>query len=117
MDLPTARRLTGPDGAPVLAAAAAALPAGTLAALATLRKRFPPELAAAAVEVVTLRARARSKFAAADRMWFTREALEQASGDLPAAHRAARFRRFTTVLDLGCGVGADALALAAAGCR
>ncbi|QDU23135.1 class I SAM-dependent methyltransferase [Urbifossiella limnaea] len=117
MDVPTARHLTGPDGTPVLAAAAAALPGGTLGALAALRKRFAPELAAAAVEVVTLRERARPKFAAAGRMWFTREALEQASGDLPAAHRAERLKPFAAVLDLGCGIGADALALAAAGCR
>jgi SAM-dependent methyltransferase len=117
MDVRTAHALTSPGGTAVLAAAAEALPAGTLAALAALRKRFPPELAAAAVEVVTLRERARAKFAAADRMWFTREALEQASGDLPAAHRAERLKRFAAVLDLGCGVGADTLALAAAGCR
>ncbi|MFO0797882.1 MAG: class I SAM-dependent methyltransferase [Gemmataceae bacterium] len=117
MDLPTTRSLTGPDGAAVVAAAAVALPAGTLAALATLRKHYPPELAAAAVEVVTLRDRARAKYEAANQMWFTREALEQASGDLPAAHRAERFTQFGTVLDLGCGIGADALALARAGCR
>lgn len=119
MDASTARRLTGPEGEPAVAAAAALRPtdATLLAAIAALRKRFPPELATAAVEAVLLRERAKSKFAAAERMWFTREALEQASGDLAAGHRAGRFARFGTVLDIGCGVGADALALAAAGCR
>lgn len=118
MDLPTARLLVSTDGAAVVAAAAEFLAhAGTLAAMTALRKRFPPKLAAAAVDTVTLRSRARAKFAAADRMWFTRESLEQASGDAAARHRAERLKPFATVLDLGCGVGADALALAAVGCR
>jgi SAM-dependent methyltransferase len=119
MDLPTARRLLGPEGEPAVAAAVALCPtdATVLAAIATLRKRFPPDLATAAVETVLLRTRAKAKFAAADRMWFTREALEQSSGDLAAGHRAGRLKSFGTVLDLGCGVGADALALAAAGCH
>lgn len=118
MDPTTARCLVGPEGEPAVAAATELLAhSGTLAALAALRKRFPPELATAAVDAVMLRVRARAKFAAADRMWFTREALEQASGDRAAAHRAERLKPFATVLDVGCGIGADALALAAAGCR
>lgn len=118
MDFPTARLLLSPAGAPAVAAAAELLEhAGTLAALEALRKRFPATLAAAAVDTVTLRVRARAKFAAADQMWFTREALEQASGDAAARHRAERLKPFAAVLDLGCGIGADALALAAVGCR
>ncbi len=118
MDPTTARRLVGPEGEPAITAATEFLAhSGTLAALAALRKRFAPELATAAVDAVTLRERAKAKFAAADRMWFTREALEQASGDRAAAHRAERLKPFATVLDIGCGIGADALALAAAGCR
>jgi hypothetical protein len=62
-----------------------------------------------------LRIRGRTKFAAADAMYFTREALEQASGDAAARHRATRFVPYGVVADLGCGIGGDSLAFAAAG--
>jgi SAM-dependent methyltransferase len=119
MDLPTFRDLLTPAGQAALLAAAALGPteAGFLAAFEAVRKRHPPALAKAAVETVLLRRRASAKFAAADRMYFTREALEQASGGAVAAYRAGRLAAYPVVLDLGCGVGADALALAAAGCR
>ncbi|MBX9625710.1 MAG: methyltransferase domain-containing protein [Gemmataceae bacterium] len=119
MDLPTFRDLLTPAGRGALAEAAALAPtdAGFLAAYETVRKRHPPALAKAAFETVLLRQRARAKFAAADRLFFTREALEQASGDAVSAYRAARFAAYPTVLDLCCGIGADALALAAAGRR
>jgi SAM-dependent methyltransferase len=41
--------------------------------------------------------------------------LEQATSEVVARHRAARFAAFGRVADLCCGVGGDALALAAAG--
>jgi SAM-dependent methyltransferase len=41
--------------------------------------------------------------------------LEQASGDLPARHRAERFVPYGVVADLCCGIGGDALAFARAG--
>ena len=119
MDLPAFRELLTPTGQAALAAAAASEPteAGYLAAFEKLRKQHPPALAKVAIETVLLRAKARAKFALADRMYFTREALEQASSEAVASYRAARFAPFPTVLDLCCGIGADALALAAAGCR
>jgi SAM-dependent methyltransferase len=49
-------------------------------------------------------------------MYFTRDGMEMASGDAAATHRARRFAPFSRVADLGCGIGADAIALAAAGC-
>lgn len=115
MDLAAFRRLTSPDGAAALAAAVALAPtdATQLAALATLRKRFAPDLAAAAVETALLRRKAAGKFTHADKLFFTRESLEVASGELVATHRAERFRRFESVGDFGCGAGADTLALAA----
>jgi len=117
MELAVFRELLTPAGQAALADAAALAPteAGFLPASRVLRKRHPAELAGAALETVLLRARARAKFASADRMYFTREALEQATGDVAARHRALRFAHFGVVADLCCGIGGDSLALAASG--
>lgn len=117
MDLTTFRELLTPAGAAALAAAAALAPteAGFLACFDSVRKRHPAELAKAAVETVILRQKARAKFSGAGRMFFTREALEQATSEVVARHRAARLAPFGPVADLCCGIGGDALALAAAG--
>jgi SAM-dependent methyltransferase len=77
-----------------------------------LRRDHSPELVAAAIEQTKLRRRARRKLPAADRMYFTAPALEQASSSLAARHRAHRFAAFDRVADLCCGVGSDAIALA-----
>lgn len=117
MELSTFRDLLAPAGQAALADATALAPteAGFLAGFQTLRKQHPPALARAALAMVLLRARARAKFADADRMYFTREALEQATGDVAARHRARRFAPFGVIADLCCGIGGDALALAASG--
>lgn len=90
----------------------------TPAAVAALRKAgHSPELVSAALSQARLRSKARAKFGEfADRMLFTEAGLEQASRLRVAAVHAARFRsRVTGVADLGCGIGGDALAFAAAG--
>jgi SAM-dependent methyltransferase len=117
MNLETFRQLLAPTGQAALADAVAlsASEATFLAGFESLRKRHPPELAKVALETAILRARARAKFAAADQMYFTREALEQATCEDVARHRARRFAGFPCVADLCCGIGCDALALAAAG--
>jgi THUMP domain-like/RNA cap guanine-N2 methyltransferase len=117
MDLATFRELLTPAGRVALADAAALGPteASFLGCFETLRKRHSAAVAKAALEMVLLRAKARVKFADADRMYFTREALEQASSDAAARHRAGRFAPFGVVADLCCGIGGDALALAATG--
>jgi 16S rRNA C967 or C1407 C5-methylase (RsmB/RsmF family) len=117
MDLATFRQLLAPAGRGALAQAGLLAPtdATFLACYEAVRKHAPPEVAKAAVETAILRAKARAKFAAAERMFFTREALEQATSDAVARHRAARLAPFGTVADLCCGIGGDALALAAAG--
>jgi SAM-dependent methyltransferase len=101
-----------------LAAAAAEADPESLAASVRLRARFGPDIAAAAVTQVVLRRRAQAKFGEqAERMFFTPTGLEQATRAPVAEHHARRLvasgaRR---VLDLGCGIGADALAFSRAG--
>lgn len=109
--------LRSPEGEAALAEARRRMPTESdrLSALQSLRKRFPPGLSAAAVEMVLLRARAKAKWTDADKLFLTREALEQATGEVVATYRARRLARFPTVLDLGCGLGADSIAIARAG--
>ncbi|MCU1599203.1 MAG: SAM-dependent methyltransferase [Glaciihabitans sp.] len=85
--------------------------------VATLRKAgHSPALVAAVLSQSKLRARAQAKFGPfADRMLFTEAGLEQATRLQVAAHHAGRFQAagVAWVADLGCGIGADALAIAA----
>src|SRR5512134_2063203 len=109
MDLETFNWLLTDAGQALLAEAQAgdlSEPA-RLRELTRLRRLATPERAAAAYEIALLRARAAAKFSRAGELYFTREALEQASGELIAAHRAARYRPYTTIADLCCGAGAD----------
>ena len=105
------------DGALALEMAAAEADPDSLGAAERMRRRFPPELAAAALTQVALRRRAREKLPMADRMFFTPDGLEQATRWVVARWRAARFVEagVSDVWDLGCGNGADAMALAEAG--
>jgi SAM-dependent methyltransferase len=73
-------------------------------------------LVAAVLSQAKLRSRAESKFGPfADRMLFTEAGLEQATRLSVAAQHAGRFQRagLKWIADLGCGIGADALAMAA----
>ncbi|MFN3374013.1 MAG: class I SAM-dependent methyltransferase, partial [Chloroflexus sp.] len=88
-----------------------------LAELSRLRHYLPAERARAVVEQALLRRKAATKFPNADRMLFTREALEQASAAPVAARRAQRLAQVGLVADLGCGIGGDTIALAAAGAQ
>src|SRR5688500_1564819 len=62
-----------------------------------------------------LRARARAKFARADEMLFTREALEQATHERVAEYHASRFPHDELVVDMTAGIAADLIALAKRG--
>ncbi len=109
----TAAFLLSDEALPYLeqAAAFSLTPASSLANLARLRANLPPELAAAVLEQATLRQKAATKFDRAAQMLFTSDALQQASGQLPARHRARRFAGLR-VADLTCGIGGDSIAIA-----
>ena len=82
----------------------------------SLRKAgHAPELVAAALTQARLRAKAEAKFGEfAGHMLFTAAGLEQATRLSIAALHAQRFTTagITSVADLGCGLGADSLAMA-----
>ncbi|MFF5258836.1 SAM-dependent methyltransferase [Actinomadura viridis] len=120
---------------------------GLLATASRLREEYPAELVSAALTQVRLRARARAKFGAdAAAMYFTQAGLEQSTRASVADHRARRFAAYLgatgntasgngpsgngpsgngagsspdvhRVLELGCGIGADLIARARAGCH
>jgi SAM-dependent methyltransferase len=97
----------------------------SLALLERLRRTWQPDQAAALFDQARLRRKAGGKFPQPERLLFTDEALQQASSRAVAAYRAQQFAAaldqppFTSdrsvVADLGCGIGADTIALAEAG--
>lgn len=118
MDAAAIALLGTPLGQQALALAVEQPDPGSLAAVQLLRRRFAAELAAAALSQAQLRRRATAKFGSGAReLFFTRDGLEQASRPEVAAHHAARFASagMRRVVDLGCGIGTDALAFADAG--
>jgi hypothetical protein len=125
VDVATFDWLRGPNGAPLLALASAAYAdtdGDPVAAAEQVRRRArdaTPEQRAAALSQVSLRVRAVPKLGEdALRMWFTPDALEQATRRRVADHRAARLAAAIpggSVIDLGCGIGGDLMAFARAG--
>lgn len=117
MDLAALRFLLSPPGQRWLARLAQQeITAQSHLSLASrLREELPPELTQALLETALLRRESEAKFSRAGQMYFTREALEQASAEPVARHRARRYAAAGAayIADLGCGVGGDALALAA----
>lgn len=88
-----------------------------LGMVTSLRKHgHSPALVAAVLTQARLRKKAVGKFGEfASRMLFTEAGLEQATRLSVAARHAGRFRAagLTRIADLGCGIGGDALAIAA----
>lgn len=118
MELADACWLTSPDAADALAAAIAESDPSSLAAAQRLRRRVAPARAAAVLEQAALRRRAVAKLGPrAAALFLTADGLEQATRAPVAAARARRFADAGVghVVDLGCGIGADALALREAG--
>jgi hypothetical protein len=115
VDISTFHALLTPSGQEALQAATALSPRESdfLIHFQALSRRFPPDLARAALETVILRREASVKFPFADKLNLTREALEQASPYEVSSYRAERFRPFSFLADLGCSIGGDTFALAA----
>ena len=93
----------------------AAEPSESLVQLATaLRKELTQSRAHLVMEQAELRQRAQKKFPDAHRLFFTRDGLEQASGESIARYKASRLPAETARVDLCCGIGGDLLAMAEA---
>jgi hypothetical protein len=114
MDQVAFRRLLEPKGQSALRSAVAMAPTASslLACHRQLRKQFPDDLAAAALETAMLRRHAAAKFSRAAAMYFTREGLEQSSGEVISTYRARRFAGMARVGDFCCGIGGDSIGLA-----
>lgn len=114
MNLEEFERLLTDQGQSALRLAAQLRPEanGELYAIEALRRKYDADLARMAISMTMLRQAARKKFAHAETMYFTRDALEQASGDVVAEYRAERFRSFGEIGDFCCGIGGDTMALA-----
>jgi SAM-dependent methyltransferase len=113
--------LLTPEGRALLDEVRGTDPADELAVATRLRRSHPADLVSAALGQARLRQRAVAKFGAEDagRMFFTPEGVEQSTRASVATYRAERFRALgvTSVADLCCGIGGDAIALARAGIR
>lgn len=114
MDLADFRSLLTIKGQEALKAAEARQPVEDdyLSHFGWLSRKYPPSLARAALETAILRREAAAKFPAAEKMYFTREALEQATPYAVSTYRAKRYQGFRFAADLGCSIGSDSLGLA-----
>lgn len=90
-----------------------------LGLLLRLRRTWTPDQAAVLLDQARLRRKAGDKFPQAEALLFTEDALQQASSREVARYRAhslaGALPRGAWVADLGCGLGADSVALAEAG--
>jgi SAM-dependent methyltransferase len=118
MDQAELRELLSPGGLSLLDSLPAwESSADVVRSVADLRKAgHSPALVAAVLGQAKLRTKAAAKFGPfAASMLFTEAGLEQATRLSVAAQHAGRFQRagLNWIADLGCGIGADALAIAA----
>ncbi|QOR69935.1 methyltransferase domain-containing protein [Ruania alkalisoli] len=121
MDRRTLSQLLSPEGWALLAQLPPYDEEQALRLSEGLRARgLDPDLVAGALTQSRLRNRARSKFGEfAGEMLFTESGLEQATRLAVAARHARRYADAGVqhVADLGCGLGGDAMAMAALGLR
>lgn len=84
-----------------------------LSSMSFLRKHVDATHAAALFELAWVRQRASTKFADGHQLWFTREALEQASHERVAQARLIHVTSATHIADICCGCGSDIMTFAA----
>ncbi|MBQ7530032.1 class I SAM-dependent methyltransferase, partial [bacterium] len=90
-------------------------PSEEFSLLKKLRQNFTLQEASLLIKQIQLRHRAKDKFPQADKMFFADKALEQSTSWPLAWHRAQKLHEIAPpgpILDLGCGLGGDALAMA-----
>jgi THUMP domain-like len=114
VDITSFHLLLAPAGQEILQAAIALSPRESdfLIHFQSLSRRYPSDLARLALEIAILRAEAVPKFPFADKLYFTRQALEQSSSYQVSSYRSARYQQFSYLADLGCSIGSDTLFLA-----
>ena len=112
-DLDAWRSLLTDDGAR-LVDEVEAFGAFDAATIDSLRSRWPADRVRAAIDLVTARRKAAVKFPDAAQLIADTEGVEQATAAPVAAHKAERFAalRPARIIDLCCGIGGDAMALA-----
>jgi hypothetical protein len=109
------RWLASPAADRLLAEADTLVAAGTTpAGVAALRRDHPNAPVPEALELAEARRRGGGKFAESRRLLLDRPGVEQATSELVADWKATRFGD-RAVLDLCCGIGGDAMALARRG--
>lgn len=111
-DVEAEEQVLGTELGQELLAEVAAIPSPGPAELARWRRVATPELVAAAVRLAACRSRAAAKFTRAGAMWLEAKALEQATSEPVARHKAKRFPD-REIFDLCSGLGGDSVALAA----
>jgi SAM-dependent methyltransferase len=114
MDAADIAWLQTPGAAPLIEETARSLDAGAteLRVLDTLRAQTDPARARAILALLEGRRVAAAKFEDAASLTFDRSSAEQATPEAVSHHIAARFHGVRHIADLGCGAGADSLALA-----
>jgi len=80
--------------------------------LQKLARQYGQESAIWAANQAELRKKAGAKFGSPEKLLFTKEALEQSTHHCVAAYHASRFPVGVRLLDMTCGIGADAMAFA-----
>ncbi len=113
-EITTWRRLLTEEATDLIAQVESKPDLGSPAVVERLRRDYPDWSVSEAIELVTARRRAARKFSSANTLLCDLQGVEQATSQLVGDWKAQRFGD-RPVLDLCCGIGGDAMALARRG--